>query len=856
MKSTLKSPHLQVGLFALALTGGALVVSQSVMAEPEVDPFLQAMMEEQKEADAKPQQAPQSEEDIAKSQEALRKAVMEHDPRFAQQAAAMESLQGESGIFGMQQSIEGKNIADVVIRAANGQQNVPAARLKDQIATKAGQKFSSSRANSDLERLVKAGLIAPNSRVLVDEKGNSLTVIFEVGTANFMGGVGFTGNKRFDDGDLRELTKLKPGLVMNDQALSKARADIVQEYQESYYPDTKVAWREVRTQRPGYNDVIFDITEGDEIDMVAIRFEGNKQFDAEQLRQLMSTKELDWIYFLTKSGRIDREKLREDLDKLVTHYRNFGYLRARIADVQYSDAGKPGHQKLHMNIRIEEGDRYYVRNVSFKGNKVYTSQELEPGMSMLDGDIYSLKKVQDDITMIRKYYGAKGYADANVHPDVTEVGVDAKGHRLIDICYDMTEGNRFLVGNINVRGNEKTRQHVILRELPLHSGDNLNSVDLETARKRLQNLGYFAGVEVSQASSDVPGYRDININVAEKATGQVTFGIAFSSVENLYLYGNVTQSNFDIRGLSNGVFVGGGQRLSAGAKLGTEYSSASITLLEPWFLDRKLSYSNELFFTSSQYLSDYYEQTNYGYSTYLRKALSDLTSIKLQYRLERYDIKAESDAPTYFAEADGDYVRSNVALSFEYDTRDAVVTPRKGGDFDIGLNYSGPGSTVQTYGLSVSGSYYYNSIWDSILSVNFGYQTVKAVDSDEMVPIFERCFLGGPNNLRGFAYHDVGLVDEALTGDETMGGNTSFYAQFEVSIPIVNNIRFATFIDVGFVQEDSFQMSPDGFAADFGVGIRMDMGMGPMAIDFAFPIKSDNAIDDGMQVQFYIDYKY
>ncbi len=233
-----------------------------------------------------------------------------------------------------------------------------------------------------------------------------------------------------------------------------------------------------------------------------------------------------------------------------------------------------------------------------------------------------------------------------------------------------------------------------------------------------------------------------------------------------------------------------------------------------------------------------------------------MTSVKLQYRLEHYNIDPESGAPTYFEEAEGDYVRSNIAASFDYDTRDAVVTPRKGGSFEFGLNYSGPGSTIQTYGLSVSGSYYYNSIWDSIFSINFGYQTVKAVDSNEEVPIFERCFLGGPNNMRGFAYHEVGMVDEALAGDETMGGNTSFFTQFEVTIPIIQNIRFATFIDVGFVQEDSFQVSPDGFAADFGVGIRMDMGMGPMAIDFAFPIKSENAIDDGMQVQFYIDYKY
>ena len=408
-----------------------------------------------------------------------------------------------------------------------------------------------------------------------------------------------------------------------------------------------------------------------------------------------------------------------------------------------------------------------------------------------------------------------------------------------------------------MRGNTKTKQHVILRELPLQSGSNLNSVDFDTARKRLENLGYFQGVGVSQVNSNVPGYRDININVAEKQTGQVQFGVAFSTIENLYLYGNVTQSNFDLGGLWGESFVGGGQRLTLSAKLGTEYQSASLFLLEPWFLDTKLALGNEAYYSSSQYISDYYEQVNYGYSISLRRALSDTSSVALKYRLERFDIKADYDAPLYFIVNDGDFIRSNINLSYEYDTRDAMVTPRKGGNFEFGVNYSGPGSTVQTYGANLAASYYRNSIWDSIFSVNVGMQTVDTVDSDEMVPIFERCFLGGQANLRGFRYHDVGMMgSEQYSGDETTGGNSSFYAQFEVSIPIVQSVRFATFIDVGFVHEESMDFTPDELAADFGFGVRMDVGMGPMAIDFAFPIQSDNAIDDGMQVQFYIDYKY
>ncbi|MBR6575553.1 MAG: BamA/TamA family outer membrane protein, partial [Akkermansia sp.] len=314
--------------------------------------------------------------------------------------------------------------------------------------------------------------------------------------------------------------------------------------------------------------------------------------------------------------------------------------------------------------------------------------------------------------------------------------------------------------------------------------------------------------------------------------------------------------NFDIRGLVNGgTFVGGGQRLTVSAKLGTEYTSASVYLLEPWFLDRKLALGNELYFSNSSYMSDYYEQNNFGWAVSLRKALTDLTSVKFEYRLEQYGIDAERGAPIFFEEQDGNYVRSHFRVSYEYDSRDAMITPRKGGNWEVHLGYSGPGSTEQTYSMGVTGSYYYNSFWDSIFSINFGAETIDAVSGDD-VPIFERCYLGGPANLRGFRYRDVGMVDPALAGDETMGGNTSAFVQFEVTFPVVESVRFAMFVDAGFVHEDSFDFVPNEWAANYGIGLRIQLPMGPLAVDYAIPFKNDNCADDDPQFQFYVDYKY
>ncbi len=858
--------HWSAMLTALALSLVVPVHAQGTTG----DPFLDAMMENQQEktttasaetdvfAKRPTRRAAEPEKQAATAQPVQTRLVSAaSNTQLLDESEVVRELGPATGLFQSDAAYDGKTVAGVEFKYT-GDRILPDRRLLDVVQTSAGGVYSSVRANADLERLIERSLVDPDATVSVEPSGDAVKVIFNVRSCSVLAGIGFSGNAEFDEDDLREMVQLQPGTVLSDAALARARANIIKAYQEAGYPDTQVSWQAQQTEDASYKDVVFQIEEGREVSMNVIEFEGNNAFDDEQLRQLMQTKERGLFTWITKSGRIDREQVEDDLENIIKHYRNYGYLRARLADVQYTpSANATGRQKLHLKVTVDEGPRYKVRNVTFGPLTVYTAKELEPGLSMLDGDIYSLQKVSDDVTMIRRYYGAKGYADADVRPDINEAGELEDGTRLIDIRYDVQEGDCYKIGRINVRGNTKTRQHVILRELPLKPGENLNSVDLETAKKRLDNLNYFDQVEVSQGLSTTDGYRDINVNVHEKMTGSLTLGVAFSTVENVYMYTTITQSNFDIRGFVNGgTFVGGGQRLTVSAKIGTEYTSASVYLLEPWFLDRKLALSNELFYSNSTYLSDYYEQENYGYAVSLRKSLSDLTAVKFEYKLEQYGIDTRGWAPPFFEEQAGDYTRSHFRVSYEYDSRDAMVTPRSGGHLECFLGYSGPGSTRQTYSLGLNGSYYYNSFWDSIFSVNFGLETVDTVKSGDDVPIFERCYLGGPSNLRGFRYHDVGMVDEALAGDETMGGNTSAFVQLEMTLPIVESVRFAVFVDAGFVHKNSFDFKPAEWAADYGIGLRINLPMGPLAVDYAIPFKSENCADDDAQFQFYVDYKY
>lgn len=766
---------------------------------------------------------------------------------------ALRELGPETGLMAPELLYAGKTIKNVTMRYRGTGKTVVEARLLNMIATQPGTKYTPETVDKDLERLLKSGLVGGNTTVAVEADGDQVNVFFELATQNLLGGVGFKGNNRFEHWDLAEECGLKGGQAISDKALSEAINKLRTYYHDARYPDAQVSYHYQKTERPGYVDVIFNINEGKRANIINIDFIGNENIDSAALRQVMKTKEKGWLTWITKSGQIDREVVEDDLAELVTHYRNKGYLRARLTKVQYLNHGDADDKKLTLQITVDEGKRYKVNKIVFGPTSVFTAEELVPGLSMYDGDYYSGKKVADDITMIRRYYGSRGYADAEIIPDIQEVGTDKNGYGLINVTYKITEGSPYRVGNIRLTGNVSTKDYVVRQELPLQSNDPLNSVDLETAQKRIENLGYFDMVDVSQTASERAGYRDVNIEVREKRTGMVNFGLAVSSVESVYLFSSVTQSNFDLFDWST--FKGGGQRFTVDARIGTETRDAGIHWLDPWFLHRKLAFGTDVFYSDSSYYSDYYDQTNYGFAVSLREAIGELSSIKLEYRLEKYEIDPDGNAPIFFQEQEGDSLRSHIELSYLLDTRDTQITTRKGGKLELIAGYSGLGGDVKTYNFGVNGSYYWNLRGDTIFSINAGAATVDASNGED-VPIYERLYLGGPYNLRGFRFRDVAPFNTALSGDETMGGRTSLYCQFEYTIPIIEEVRFAVFYDIGVVNKDAFDFNTSNVASDWGIGLRLNLPIGPLAVDYAIPVKTGNAVDDDAQFQFYMNYSF
>lgn len=743
------------------------------------------------------------------------------------------------------QDFEGKNITEVAVRY-RGAKTVDEARIRNLMATKAGTQYRAERLDNDIKTLFESGLI-DDVRFLAEPVGAGVRVIADVLTRPAINGVGFVGNTVFSDQKLAKETKLKAGGAMSDAEILEARRNLEKYYQGYGYPDVLISHRTQDTGQAGLSDLIFVIDEGSKNEVRKIRFEGNTVFTTPELKKEMKTKEKGWFSWLTKSGRFESYQLDEDLDAVLDYYRSNGYLRASSPGIRRDSVGDG---RVDLVIPINEGDKYTVAGVSFGRMTVFKDEELYPSMTLNGGDAYSSSKMRDDIKTIRSFYGSRGYADAVVAPDIKDAGPNR-----VTVKYQITEGSRYRVGRVNIQGNTKTKDKVIRREVPLKPGDWFNTVELETTKARLENLQYFSDVQAT-GNPGGSGYRDVDILVEERNTGSIGVGLGFSSVDNVVGFLTLEQSNFDITNPWN--FTGGGQRFGMNLRLGSERSEFSVSLVEPWFLDQRLALGGELFYRQSQYFSDVYDQTNAGGSIYIRKPLTEKSSLRLEYRLEQVGIDVDPIPGSLFLPEDGDFLRSAVTLNYLYDNRDSTIMPRRGERLDVSLTMAGGifGGDVDTLTFSAQGAKYWNLKWDSILSVNGEIAFVDAINGN--VPIFERMFLGGGRTLRGFEFRDIGGVRDVPTG-EVLGGQSLAYMTVEYTVPIIETVRGAVFYDVGFVNPGSWDISPNDVYSDVGFGVRLKLPISPvpLALDYAIPVSSpDNAADKGGQFQFYLNYEY
>jgi outer membrane protein insertion porin family len=719
-------------------------------------------------------------------------------------------------------------------------------RILAQIRTKVGQPYSDLVVQQDIENLYKTGTVL-NVRIFAQPQGEGgVKVIVAVQTRSVVREIVIDGAEQVKAKRLRKEIKVKLNQPVNEEQLEQARQKIIEVYQGRGFNDVSVQFRvEPIDEKRGTSRVVFTVNEGVKGAIRRIAFEGNEHFSERVLRKQMKTRGKTLISFVDKSGRLDETQLQQDLDKIREWYQNHGYIDVEIKDVRKEHSG---NGPIIITIVIAEGPQYHVGKIAVSGEKVATEANIRALLKMKEGSVYSPKALHDDAKAIADAYGSGGYVDLVVLPEGTPAGPAR-----IDVHYKIEEGNRSFLQRVNIAGNTRTKDKVIRREVLLAPGDVFNTVRVDTTKKRLENLGYFSKVETYPEDTEIAGRKDLDILVQEKRTGSLTFGGGFSTIDQLVGFAELTQGNFDL--MNWPAFTGAGQKFRLRLQYGTQRKDFVLSLTEPYFLDRRLSLGGQLFFTEATYLSTVYDQRTYGFAIELRKPINAYMYATLGYRLQDIDIfNVDPSASVEIQSQEGSFVESEILTSLVFDRRDNPLLSRRGQRVTLSPYIAGGflGGDVQIYGFDVEGSQYFRFRWDTILLLNVEVATVNTWGSGDQVPVFDRLYLGGSNNLRGFPFREVGPQDEQ---GQPIGGNSMARATVEFTFPIIEKARGAIFYDTGFVNSEAWSFGFNHIASDIGVGIRLDLPIGPLRLDYGYPIQRDG-YNGGGHFNFNVGYQF
>ncbi len=460
--------------------------------------------------------------------------------------------------------------------------------------------------------------------------------------------------------------------------------------------------------------------------------------------------------------------------------------------------------------------------------------------------VFHPSKLDEDVTALEDFYGRDGYLDTRIRlvrkPNI--------GTGNIDIEYQIQESEKFFVESVKIEGNTKTKSIVILRELVLGPGEVFDMVRMKISKQRLENTRFFEDVNTTPETSNIPSRRNLKVAVKEGRTGNLTFGAGFSSLERAVIFAELTQSNFDLFNRRS-FFQGDGQKFRLRMQLGSQSSELVMSFEEPWLFERELALGFSIFRTSSDYDSAFYEEIRTGGEIYLRKRLFELVEAKLSYAAQEVEIKdVDESFQLYFPQ--GKSFLSTVSLQMLRDTRDKIVNTTNGNRAELNLDLSTDaiGSDFNYYKVDFRGSQFF-PIFETQSQVIAVYGRIGVLDTfgrnDKGKPRFEYFTLGGPYNLRGFEYRDVGPKNSS---GEPIGGQSYGFFSLEYTIDIVSPIRFAIFYDAGFVNEHPYDFNPSKYNDNFGFGLGLFVAGAPLRLDFGIPITGDRFNKKGNQFNF------
>lgn len=717
---------------------------------------------------------------------------------------------------------------DALVReiAVEGTQRIDPETIRSYMLIRPGDRASVEQLDRSLKALFGTGLFAD---VTIRRDGDR--VVVNVVENPIINRIAFEGNRRVEDEILNKEVQLRPRVVYTRAKVQADVKRVLDLYRRSGRFAATVEPKVIQLPQNRV-DLIFEINEGQVTSVERINFVGNARFSDSTLRDVIQTKESRWYRILSTDDTYDPDRLSFDRDLLRRYYLKNGYADFRVVSAVAELT--PDREGFFITFTLEEGERYRFGGVDI----VSRLRDLEPEklrgrLLTREGDWYDAEAVERSVTGLTDEIGTLGYAFVDVRPRINR----DREARTISITYDIQEGPRVYVERINITGNVRTLDKVIRREMRLVEGDAFNTAKLRRSRQRIRNLGFFEKVDVTNVAGEAADRTVINVDVQERSTGELSFGVGFSTADGALADIAIRERNL----------LGRGQDLRLGFVLSQRRQEVDLSFTEPYFLERNMSAGFDLFRIIRDFQDEAgYDQETTGFGLRTGYQIAENLRQTLRYTLREDDITdVDPTASRLIREQEGTTLSSILGQDLLYDRRDDRFDPREGYFVRLSTDLAPGGIGDVAFSRNRLAAGYYIPIaeeWVASISGEVGY--LFGLNSED-VRIQHRFYIGG-ETLRGFETAGIGPRD--ITTTDALGGN-QFYigtvaVTFPSGLPKELGIRTTLFSDFGTLwNTDSVGpevVDVDSIRVSVGVGAVWRSPFGPIRISLAQAVRKED----------------
>jgi outer membrane protein insertion porin family len=691
------------------------------------------------------------------------------------------------------------------------------------VSTKAGDRYDEFRVKEDFRRLWDTGFL---DDLLLDVRDGpkGKIVNFVVRERRRVQIVDYRGSKAVTTSNIEDKLKEKDAQIKIDTFYDPAKARKVESIIKEMLDEKGLTFATVKHDAKNLGgagvQLSFVIDEGPKARVKAINFEGNQVFTAAKLRGQMKKIKQSGFWNLSWLGgktTYTEEKWADDQEKLRDFYLNNGYVTATVGEptLTYADAGskKKPAKDLTITVPVTEGDQYRVGTMKFEGLTVFKEEGVRNLFKQQPGDVYDESKFKKAYEKLRDLYGSTGYFQWTGFTKRTP----DPARKVVDVVISMEEDKRYYIGRIKFTGNNTTRDKVIRREIYMNEGEVFNTEALKASIRRVNQLGYFKPMEGApdfQPSALGEDKLDVTFKVQEQNRNQFTFGGGVSGLEGTFVNASFSTANF----------LGAGETLSLYAQTGARTKNYQVAITEPYFLDRPITAGIDLFKRKITYDSYGtfvgYTQGGTGVTATTGLHFRRSSQIFLSYSYEVVTIEGvTTNASTittpgtplynpFLFGAETDRHESRVSPSFVHNTTDSPFTPRAGVKYTASVAVAGGplGGTVNYVRPDVEGIWYWPQTKKTALGIRVNAAWIAPYGDGQKLPYYQRYFLGGEQQIRGYNIRTVGPTDSfgrALGGDKFVLANAEYY------FDIIGPLRFLLFFDAGqaYLEEERIDLS-------------------------------------------------